>query len=405
MSNNSSSYILLSSSLNRVLTRNQIAAIQSQTKEQRSSDLWHSIRRKSLTASLFGRAFRLSKTLNCAQIKNFVKNWLDSCFADLVNSVAAIRWGVVHEEQAFKDYNIIHLSKKFPCMRLEKSGIWLNDEQTLGASPDGIILDKEGKLVGVLEIKCPYSCRDIVDFKELKRSQFWPRYLKKGRSLHSSTLKQDSDYYYQVQGQIFLTNAKWCDFVVWTPNFMKVERIWPDKEWQKTVVPAIREFFMEYMYPLLLSHDQDRLYKEVKSSVENSNSVNSVNFLEMATTNSFANEFTVHHSDLLIQTGQFCQMMILKSNNKDARLVVEFVTYAYPQKEGGNPTRTSTFSMDLRNFLDAVPKIMNGLEKAKQVVKSGPFADLYHVADGNQGDSKVSALAPYGMLQNLLYNT
>ena len=72
----------------------------------------------------------------------------------------------------------------------------------IGASPDGLIGDG-----GLIEIKCP-KFSTIMDYllkKELPKT-----------------------YYYQVHGQLLVTDRKWCDFVAYHPKFknliIRVER-------------------------------------------------------------------------------------------------------------------------------------------------------------------------------------
>ena len=44
-------------------------------------------------------------------------------------------------------------------------------------------------------------------------------------------LKRSHKYFYQVQMQLFVTKKQYCDFVVWSPGMMNVERIMPDTVW------------------------------------------------------------------------------------------------------------------------------------------------------------------------------
>ena len=38
-------------------------------------------------------------------------------------------------------------------------------------------------------------------------------------------LKRNHHYFYQIQGAMAIAEVEWCDFIVWTPNDMTVERI------------------------------------------------------------------------------------------------------------------------------------------------------------------------------------
>lgn len=86
-----------------------------------------------------------------------------------------------------------------------------------GASPDGIVGDD-----GLLEIKC------FDDAKHFK-------YAVNG-------LEIESQYEWQVQMQMLVTERKWCDFVAYNPNYKKsllVKRIEADEEKQKQIIEGL----------------------------------------------------------------------------------------------------------------------------------------------------------------------
>ena len=68
-------------------------------------------------------------------------------------------WGKLHESTAFDQYRSIHSSKI--CFIVGKSRIsFSNKDGFLAASPDEIIF-RDNENCGLLEIKCPYSCRSL----------------------------------------------------------------------------------------------------------------------------------------------------------------------------------------------------------------------------------------------------
>ena len=103
--------------------------------------------------------------------------------------IPSIRWGKMHESDAFAQY----LEKKLSF--------------TLVSKVDGIVEMSKG--LKVIEIKCPYSVKD-------RRSLYQDCTLEDGQLC----LNQSHAYYYQVQCTMAITGARECDFVVWTP--MKV---------------------------------------------------------------------------------------------------------------------------------------------------------------------------------------
>ena len=112
----------------------------------------------------------------------------------------------------------------------------------IGGIPDGLIkTPNEGE--GILEIKCPYKGKDmkisemIANFKT-----FYLYYVKKGEI----GLKKSNDYYYQVQGYMFITKTKWCDFVVWTKTDISISRIqFDNKFFAEKMFPQLEHFYLK----------------------------------------------------------------------------------------------------------------------------------------------------------------
>ena len=111
----------------------------------------------------------------------------------------------------------------------------------LGASPDRIMYVGVGKFA-VIEIKCPYvhrshsindACQDVKFCLAIENSR--------------PTLKKNNDYYYQIMGQLAISGAKFCHFVVWTLEDIHIERIYLDKDiWQDML-----DKLMKYYYTTL----------------------------------------------------------------------------------------------------------------------------------------------------------
>jgi putative phage-type endonuclease len=91
--------------------------------------------------------------------------------------------------------------------KVDQVGFCLPDEENefsdwIGVSPDGLLYD------GMVEIKCP-----------LRKTHL--NYIEAG--------KLPTEYWWQVQGQLFVTGLAWCDFVSYYPNMkMFVVRVFPD---------------------------------------------------------------------------------------------------------------------------------------------------------------------------------
>ena len=93
--------------------------------------------------------------------------------------------------------------EKFALMRYEADTNCIVDEaefythptiKWLGASPDGLLMDEDGSIKGLIEIKC------------LKTENHLEFFL-------SESPKIPAKYIVQMQCQMWVTGAEWCDFV------------------------------------------------------------------------------------------------------------------------------------------------------------------------------------------------
>ena len=79
----------------------------------------------------------------------------------------------------------------------------------IGATPDGKAC--EDGTTGIVEVKCPYSVRDMTIHEACSVPGFFMTYQN-----DTYDLKTEHNYYYQVQGQLLVTGVEYCDFVVST---------------------------------------------------------------------------------------------------------------------------------------------------------------------------------------------
>ena len=56
-------------------------------------------------------------------------------------------------------------------------------------------------------------------------------------------LRRNHNYYYQVIGQIALSKAEFCDFVVWTEVDIHIERIVPDSSLWAEMQEKLAHFY------------------------------------------------------------------------------------------------------------------------------------------------------------------
>lgn len=116
-------------------------------------------------------------------------------------------------------------------LTVKKGGLVINPQYPwLGASPDGITPCGCHEM-GMLEVKAPSSLQNSTLMEKSKEDNTFC--LQEVESKLS--LKKAHQYFYQVQTQIHLTHASYCDFAVLGPGEdgkgeVHFERILPDTD-------------------------------------------------------------------------------------------------------------------------------------------------------------------------------
>lgn len=105
-------------------------------------------------------------------------------------SNAAMEWGIEQEQFACMEYEAA------TNQLVDKTGFWLHPNiPYLGVSPDRLVNHN-----GLIEVKCPNTTTHL-------------GYLFEG--------KIPTDYYKQIQCQLWVTDREWCDFVSYDPRLPK----------------------------------------------------------------------------------------------------------------------------------------------------------------------------------------
>ncbi|XP_067216539.1 uncharacterized protein [Linepithema humile] len=213
--------------------------IELDTRNQSKSELWLSLRREMLTASNFGTVCRMRSTTSCAAT---VKAILYPPYIDN----AAIKYGRDNEEVAKKELALQLNKEVIPC------GLFIDTENPcLGASPDGLI---DGN--GLVEIKCPLSAENLTVEKAIETLPSLKAIFDKK---NPQKMNQNHRYYYQIQGQLNITQREYCIFAVWTPKSMKILRIDVDNIfWKNQMLPFLTRFYNECMLPEILDSRHNR---------------------------------------------------------------------------------------------------------------------------------------------------
>jgi len=221
----------------------RIREIEEATRGQVQNPLWHEYRKNRLNASQFGRAL-----MAYASLRDYRSTkQLDRIRQGMVNpgnfTNPAVEWGIKHEATALAEYEN-HTGNK-----VIGSGIWLFPEGDLAASPDGIVVDRNdpSKYLGLVEIKCPYKCAR----ERIRSGADWGKLLRYVDN--SNRLISTHAYYHQIQGQLCAASLEWCDFVVWCPTALLIQRINLDPIWRSRTLVSLHRI---YQWDLLAQEDR-----------------------------------------------------------------------------------------------------------------------------------------------------
>lgn len=188
--------------------------------EQRTPE-WFQARMGKATASRFGDIMAKTRSGYAASRKNYMAELVSQRLTGTVPenfTSTAMQWGIDNEPLARLEYTLDTGNEA------KETGLWLHDTLAVGASPDGFVNSD-----GILEIKCPNTATHI----ETLATKQLPR-----------------QYEAQVQGQLWVTGKKWCDFVSYDPRLpenaqMVVIRIERDEKFIKELEEEIKKFLDE----------------------------------------------------------------------------------------------------------------------------------------------------------------
>ena len=231
------------------LTSQQIRELEMNTKDQSKSQLWYSARRYRLTASSFGRIFQMLPTTHP---DSFVKHLLHP----KEFSTKATEWGKENEPKALQKYVEHQLQTGHIDLVTCKAGFVVCElHPFIGASPDAYVFDPSSvNQFGLAEIKCPYKYRELTPTDACKHSDFCCKLAIQPDGTSIAELKRTHPYYCQIQGQLAVTERKWCDFVVFTNKGVSVERIKYDREfWESKLLPKLINFYDNCLCPSIVS--------------------------------------------------------------------------------------------------------------------------------------------------------
>ena len=156
-----------------------------------------------------------------------------------------MRYGIEHESKAIEQYAQLY------DVSVKKCGLWINQNYThLGASPDGLVFN-DNVLDGIVEVKC-LKILKLQSVEELLQNPLTAAIKTQCFTLRDSklVLKRTHAYYYQIQLQLLITEAKYCDLVLFSAKGLpSIERITPDIKLQHRIVESTKRFWKKVLVP------------------------------------------------------------------------------------------------------------------------------------------------------------
>ena len=168
----------------------------------------------------------------------------------------ATEWGKEKEPEALKKY-VEYKQQLLGCENLivGKAGFVVWEKYPfLGASPDSYVHDPSCiNQFGVVEIKCPYKYHATTPEIAATCSDFCCSLFEHPDKHKTLKLKLNHQYYYQIQGQMAITERLWCDIVIYTQKGISVERIQFDSNlWEKECLPKLIDFYDNSLCPAIV---------------------------------------------------------------------------------------------------------------------------------------------------------
>ena len=210
--------------------------------------------------------------MTASNIRNVCKTNGDMPFVSLLKPICcrakfrsvATDWGCEHEQVAKCHYTNL-MENTHSNFLVVHAGLFLSSTYPyLGAFPDGLV-SCACCGVGYLETKCPYCDREkSIDNIVQKNSCI--------ENVNDNyILKENHQYFYQMQAQLLVTIYEYCDLFLWTKTDNIRIRIVPHDAVQMEIVEMSKKFFLKAILQELMGHYFTR---EESSTLVSNNSDN-----------------------------------------------------------------------------------------------------------------------------------
>ena len=195
------------------LNENDINKIECETRKQSDCEKWQDERKLRFTASQFHLISKRQRNHDTFAKTIMNPKGFSSRYTE---------HGKKFESVALTQYHKFMFNRKTPVQVLPCGFVVCKDYPILGATPDARVVDAGcTDHFGLAEVKCPYTKFHVTPLDASSDQGF---FMEKASDSQCS-LKKTHPYYAQIQGQMGITGAKWCDFIVYTNVGLYVQRI------------------------------------------------------------------------------------------------------------------------------------------------------------------------------------
>lgn len=230
---------LLESLLLKNVTLQQVEDVKNATCQQSGSKEWHQQRSVRITSSIFHAV--------CHSKEGTRKILAQNILCPKKFTSRATTHGKVHEAVALQKY------ERFLSAKIDRCGLCISETHPfLAASPDGLLQNET-----VIEVKCPFVPRRCPITPNTVPYLYY--------SNNELKLKPKHNYYTQIQGQMFCTNRKYGNLVVYTFVDMAVIYVERDEEFITDMVCKLTSFYENHLRPAVLDK---HLYKNYDSIIK-----------------------------------------------------------------------------------------------------------------------------------------
>ena len=212
----------------------KVNTIEATSREQSESEIWKKERTYRFTASSF--------QLIAKRQRNH-ESFAQSIMHPKPFTSKYVAHGMKYEPVALREYEKFMFNRKTPVAVL-KSGFVVSEAfPVLGASPDAKVIDFGCSICfGLAEVKCPHTKFHVTPLEACSDPNFFMEKI----SDTQCRRKRDHVYYGQVQGQMGVTGAKWCDFIVYTSKGSYIERIAFDPVYWGNLENELLQYYFEH---------------------------------------------------------------------------------------------------------------------------------------------------------------